>query len=143
MTTIGRLKAIRRELDMNQADFANGAGLSYGFYTQLEQGIKNITDKTIRKICGAYSVNEKWLRNGEGRMFVDTRLDAFEQFAAAFNLSTAQQRQVADIIQFPLDRLGAPSNDSLLTAKRNVARLVKAIDHGSIGRVMSVETAAP
>lgn len=139
-TIIGRLKLIRQELGMSQLEFAGGAGMSVGLLRDVEQGISNVTDKTIHKICGAYSVNERWLRSGEGRMFVDVRLDAFDQFVATFNLDSGQQSQIAKIIQFPLEKIQSAASDN--AAKRQVARIVKAIDRGSIGRAMQVETTA-
>lgn len=140
MTLIGRLKLIRQELGLTQKDFASGASIGYGLYINVEAGVRNITDKTIHKICDAYSVNERWLRFGEGRMFVDARLDAFDQFVAAFNLDSGQQSQIAKIIQFPLEKIQSAASDN--AAKRQVARIVKAIDRGSIGRAMQVETTA-
>ena len=134
-TMIGRLKLIRKELGLTQREFASNAGLSYSLYIQMESGAKSITERTVNLICKAYSVNDEWLQHGNGAMFVDSRQKLFEQFTAAFNLSTAQQRQVAEIIQFPLDRINVAHNSNLATAKRNVARLVKAIDRGSVGRV--------
>ena len=71
-------------------------------------------------------------------MFVDARRDAFELFARTFNLTAEQQRQVAAIAAFPLDAADIYS-ESKDTAKRNVARLLKAIDKGSVGRVVNTE----
>lgn len=132
-TMIGRLKLIRKELDLTQREFASGAGLSHSLYIQMECGAKSITDRTVNLICNAYSVNEKWLQYGDGVMFIDSRQKLFEQFAAAFNLNSQQQQHIAEYIHFPLDRLEAV--ETTKAAKRNVARLVKAIERGSVGRV--------
>lgn len=140
-TIIGRLKLVRQELGLTQREFASGAGISYGLFINLESGIRNITDKTIHKICDAYSVNEKWLRLGEGRMFstegiddATDRRDAFNFFARVFNLTPDKQLQLAEFAGYDIDvaELYAQSDDA---AKRNVARLIKAIDNGSGGRV--------
>ena len=142
---IGRLKAIRKSLGLTQKEFAARVGLGYGVIRDNEQGIKAITDNTIKLICDRLGVNERWLRFGEGRMFVDTRLDGidakkdmFRQFALTFNLSVEQQRHVAEYVSFPLDAADIYS-ESKDTAKRNVARLLKAIDKGSVGRVVNTE----
>ena len=131
-TAAGRLKAIRGELGLTQKEFASGAGLSYSMVMKSEIGAKTVGDKTIRKICNAYSVNENWLRTGEGRMFVDARLDAFEQFAATFDLSSDQRQQIAAIVNFRLD--GAPT-EGQRSAARKAARIIDAVNRGAIGRV--------
>lgn len=134
-TAAARLKAIRGELGLTQKEFASGAGLSYSMVTQSEIGAQKLGDKTIRKICAAYSVNENWLRNGDGRMFVDARLDAFEQFAAAFRLDGDQRQRIAAIVGFRLD--SAPSEEQRSTA-RKAARILNAVNHGAIGRVSAI-----
>ena len=133
MTLSARLKCIRSSLGLSQREFASGANMSIGLLRDNEQGISNVTDKTIRKICNAYSVNENWLRSGDGRMFVDTRLDAFEQFAAAFNLDADQQTRIAEIIQFPIGDTQKEQSTRL-----DAARILKAVNRGSIGRVANV-----
>ncbi len=142
---IGRLKAIRNSLGLTQKEFAERIGVAYGSVFRMEQGKNTVTDKTIKLICDNLGVNEKYLRFGEGRMFVDTRLDGidakkdmFRQFALTFNLSAEQQRQLAVLADFPLDAADIYS-ESKDTAKRNVARLLKAIDKGSVGRVVNAE----
>ena len=137
-TMIGRLKAIRGELGLTQKEFASGAGLSYSMITQSEIGAKTVGDKTIRKICNAYSVNERWLRFGDGNMFVDAALDdderrrsAFDQCAAVFQLTPDKQLQLAALIGYDVDAADIYSRSTestqVGTAKRNIARLIKAV----------------
>ena len=149
LTVAGRLKAIRGELGLTQKEFASGAGLSYSMITQSEIGAQTVGDKTIRKICNAYSVNEKWLRFGDGRMFVDEHLDAadnqrdaFNLFVRVFNLTPDKQLQLAAFAGYDVDAADIYSRSTestqVGTTKRNVARLLKAIDNGSVGRVANV-----
>ena len=142
-TMIGRLKLIRKELGLTQQEFAVKTDISYGFYIQLERGAKSITDRTIKRICDHINVSERWLRFGEGRMFADAhqdaadnRRDAFNFFVRVFNLTPDKQLQLATFAGYDVDaaEIYAQSND---TAKRNVARLVKAIDRGSVGRAIT------
>ena len=139
-TIISRLKAIRKALGLTQKEFSDKLDMSYGFYIQLERGAKNVTDRTIKLICDQCGVNEKWLRGGGGRMFVDAQRDAFDQFAAAFNLNDEQRTRIADIIRFPLKdtAIGAAHNDE---TRLRAARIADAIERGSIGRVMNVGAA--
>lgn len=143
-TMIGRLKLVRQELGLSQDEFARGAGIGKSSLKNMEQGIQKVSDKTIRKIYETYDVSEKWLRSGEGRMFVDdhgdaadNRRDAFNFFARVFNLPPDKQLQLAAFAGYDIDaaEIYAQSNDA---AKRKVARLVKAIDRGAAGYVKAL-----
>ena len=62
-------------------------------------------------------------------MFVDAQLDAFERFATVFNLDAEQRTRIAAIVQFPIDA------DRDEETRRRAARIVDAVERGSIGRV--------
>ena len=134
-TAAGRLKAIRGELGLTQREFASGAGLSYSMVTQSEIGAQSLGDRSIRKICAAYSVNEEWLKYGDGTMFIDGKQKLFDQFATAFDLTPDQRQQIAAIVHFRLD--GAPTNEQR-SAARKAARIIDAVNHGAIGRVSMI-----
>ncbi|TCL45404.1 helix-turn-helix domain-containing protein [Harryflintia acetispora] len=64
-----RIKAIRKQLQINQTDFANQIGLTQTTLSMLESGKNTLTDKNIKLICSVFHISESWLRNGEGEMF--------------------------------------------------------------------------
>jgi transcriptional regulator with XRE-family HTH domain len=64
-----RLKRIRKELKMNQTDFARQIGLTQTSISMLEIGKLALTDKNIKLINVIFDVNERWLRTGVGEMF--------------------------------------------------------------------------
>ena len=74
-----RIKHIRKSLHMTQDEFATKIGLSRNFIAQVENGTKNPSDRTVSDICREFDVNEEWLRNGTGEMFVQKSKD--EQIA--------------------------------------------------------------
>lgn len=76
-----RLKKIRKELDMTQQEFADGIGIARGNISAYEVGKNAPSDAVISLICTKYNVNEKWLRTGEGEMFIElSRSDEIAQF---------------------------------------------------------------
>ena len=138
MTMNGRLKAVRKALNLTQKAFAERTGIAYAVIRDGEQGLRSITDRTIKIICSKCDVNEKWFRFGEGRMFVDAALDdderrrsAFDQFAAVFQLTPDKQLQLAAFIGYDVDAADIYSRSAestqVGTAKRNIARLIKAV----------------
>lgn len=75
-----RIKKIRKELDLTQQKFADRLGVKRNTVGQWECGINAITDQVITSVCREFNVNEHWLRDGTGEMFIKQTRD--EQIAA-------------------------------------------------------------
>lgn len=70
-----RIKKIRKELDLTQQEFADRLGVSRNNIASYETGKSNIGDTAISLICAKFNVNEQWLRDGTGDMFVEIPRD--------------------------------------------------------------------
>lgn len=67
----GRIKKLRKSLNLNQTEMGIRIGLTTGGISDIERGkTKIVTDRVIRDICREFNVNEEWLRTGEGEMFL-------------------------------------------------------------------------
>lgn len=78
-----RIKELRRELNMTQAEFAAKIGLSRNYIAQIEIGTKVPSDRTISDICREFNVNEDWLRTGTGEPTIKrTRSQEIGAFAS-------------------------------------------------------------
>ena len=64
-----RIKLARTTLGKTQAEFAQAINRTQSLFARYENGTNNINDRTIADICRVFSINEKWLRTGEGPMF--------------------------------------------------------------------------
>ena len=64
-----RIKQLRRILDLTQQDFAERIGLKQNSIALIESGKRNISNQAVLSICRTFSVNETWLRTGEGEIF--------------------------------------------------------------------------
>lgn len=79
-TTKDRIKELRKALDnMPQDTFAKKVGLTKNYISLVETGNRSLADRTVKDICRIFDVNEEWLRNGTGEMFVQKSKD--EQIA--------------------------------------------------------------
>lgn len=88
--TIGeRIKKIRKELDLTQAEFGSKIGSVQNTVTGYENGRRNPSAPVITLICEKFGINENWLRYGEGEMYKPAPSDALEQLAIEYNLSHA------------------------------------------------------
>lgn len=65
-----RLKTLRKTLKLTQQKFASGIGLTQNYWALVEAGTRVPSDRSISDICRVYNVNEIWLREGIGEMFL-------------------------------------------------------------------------
>lgn len=70
-----RIKIIRKEAGLTQAEFADKIHLSQNFIAQIETGKKNTSERTVLDICREFGINEHWLRTGEGNPQKETSED--------------------------------------------------------------------
>lgn len=76
-----RLKKLRKELDLTQQEFADRIGIKRNTLATYESGRNEPIDAVISLICREFNVNEEWLRDGTGEMFItQTRDEQIEEF---------------------------------------------------------------
>lgn len=99
-----RLKEIRLKLRLSQKKFGDKMFLSQDQISLLENGKRNITDRTLNDICRTFNVNEEWLKYGHGEMFIDpvANIDASEDVRELvkkiLSLSEDDRRTIEDLI---------------------------------------------
>lgn len=65
-----RIIDLRKALKLTQTEFGQRLGVGKTAISKLEKGERNITEQMIKSICREFRVNEEWLRNDTGEMFV-------------------------------------------------------------------------
>ena len=65
-----RIKELRKNLGLTQQEFADRIGIKRGGVANYEIGRNEPSDSVISLICREFNVNEEWLRNGTGEMFL-------------------------------------------------------------------------
>jgi transcriptional regulator with XRE-family HTH domain len=65
-----RIKKLRRTLDLTQQEFADKIGIKRNSLANYETGRNTPIDAIVVSICREFNVNEEWLRNGTGEMFL-------------------------------------------------------------------------
>ena len=81
MTLADRIKEIRRNKGLKQADFGELFGVKETTVTSWETGVRNPSETVMLAICQKFNVNEDWLRNGTGETFIPlTRDEQIEEF---------------------------------------------------------------
>lgn len=81
-----RFKDVRKKCGKTQEKWAEILGISRTGIAEIESGRRNVTDKHIKLLCiepiDGNTINETWLRTGEGEMFEPlSRSETIAQFA--------------------------------------------------------------
>lgn len=66
-----RISSLRKELDLSMEKFGNRIGISKSAISGFEKGISNPSKQTLQLICKEFNVNQDWLVNGNGSMFIE------------------------------------------------------------------------
>jgi transcriptional regulator with XRE-family HTH domain len=78
-----RIKQVRQALRLSQVQFSRVISLSSGYLAGVEVEKRKVNERLIKLICSSFSVNEKWLKLGEGDMF---NLNPDENFTKLISL---------------------------------------------------------
>lgn len=70
MTQGERVKEIRKGLNLTLEKFGERVGVTKQTVSRIENGVNNLTDQMALAICRTFSVNEHWLRTGDGEPYI-------------------------------------------------------------------------
>ena len=88
MTQGAKVKEIRKTLNLTMEKFGEKLGVGKTAISKIEKNERNLTEQMTKAICREYNVNEEWLKNGCGEMFIQTPNDELEALAKKYNLSS-------------------------------------------------------
>lgn len=95
-----RILALRKELGLTQDRFGEKLGLARNTIANYECGRRVPTNSVITSICREFSVNEVWLRTGEGgndNMF--TKISKDDRFSLNLGkLSVTQNKTLINMV---------------------------------------------
>lgn len=96
-----RLKAVRNEVNMTQAQFAEALGTSRTAYAKYENGLVIPSDTFISLLCNKFHISEKWLRTGEGSMKSESDEDMLDRIARELSLTPLQSEAFHYLMSLP------------------------------------------
>ena len=83
-----RIGEIISTLKIKKVYFAEQLKIDQSYVTQLTNGRRNPSDRLVSDICEKFNISEKWLRTGEGEMFVPIYSDKeFDRICMEIQLS--------------------------------------------------------
>lgn len=75
-----RIRILREDKELSRAAFGQRIGVSGDVINNLERGRVDIKDHIIKLICSEYSVNEHWLRTGNGSIYIEPETFSLDDF---------------------------------------------------------------
>lgn len=85
------IKKLRQELGLTMEEFGKNLGVTRSAISNIENRYRNLTEQMILAICNVYNVNEQWLRNGTGDMFVEDTDSLIEKIISDYPLDKLSQ----------------------------------------------------
>lgn len=82
-----RIKELREYLGLSQREFSNRINIGQSTLAMFETGQRVLKDIHISQICSEFSINEEWLRNGKGDIFIQASEFSLNEYAEKNNLS--------------------------------------------------------
>lgn len=93
MTINGRIAVLRQREGLSQKCFGRLIERSESFVSKLESGRIQPTDEVVHLISNTFSVDEKWLKEGKGTLFITSLT---ERIRTARNAYSYTQKELAD-----------------------------------------------
>lgn len=99
-----RIAFIQKNSKLNQTDFAGRIGISQQYLSQICNGKKTPSDRTVSDICREFGCNEAWLRTGEGEPFKErSREEEIMRFVVRTNKGSDEFRKALVAMLAKLD----------------------------------------
>lgn len=96
MTQGERVKAIRKSLNLTSEKFGDNLGVTKTAISYIENDKRGLTEQMIKSICREFNVNESWLRDECGEMFVSSTSyeKAYNRFGYIMENASPSKRAV-------------------------------------------------
>lgn len=92
-----RIKLIRKDLKLSQAEFGKKVQISSSQIGCYETGYREIPERVVNDICREFNVNKEWLLNGTGDMYLISKEDDNLMKAVA-EISLSDNKKLKNIV---------------------------------------------
>lgn len=103
MTINERIKYFRKEKKLNQKQLAEMLGITQSGVSYMEQNGSTVADSSIKTICSVYGLNEEWLRNGTGPMYIEPDVFSLDDFCKQHEATPQELEAIKAYFELPPD----------------------------------------
>ena len=94
-----RIKELRKSLGLTQQEFGDRLGVKRNTIASYETGVNTPIDSIFISICREFSVNETWLRTGEGEMFSSSLYDELDKVVEKYHLNDKASEMLRKFVE--------------------------------------------
>lgn len=91
-----RVRFLRKSLNLSQEAFAEKIIMTKNYISLVENGNRNLSERTANDICRVFNVNREWLIHGTGEIFLPPE---DEEAAYVANLLGDEDNPLYDLIK--------------------------------------------
>lgn len=115
-----RIRMIRKELaKLTQEKFAEVLGTTRPAIASYELGKVVPSDTFIQLVCSKFSINQNWLRTGEGDMYRKTASERLDEIAEELQLTPNQTKVFHILMGLPSEKREVIANAFFLICQEN------------------------
>jgi transcriptional regulator with XRE-family HTH domain len=111
-----RIKSLRKELKLTQAEFGERIGLKKTAASRIEQEGEPINTRVVQLICSNFHVSEEWLLHGTGQKYVASEDMILQELTKEFTLTPDHEVLVRQLLKLPPEAVDAVVNYTLQVA---------------------------
>ena len=101
-----RIKQLRKALSLSQRQFAEKIGMKRSAIANYEVGRNEPMEVIFDRICTTFGVSERWLRTGEGEMFMAPSDALFKDLSRHYDLDPVDCSLIEEYMKMnPDDRM--------------------------------------
>ena len=98
-----RIKELRKKLGLTLEKFGEHIGVTKMTISRIENGKNTVTEQMFKSICLEFNVNEEWLRNGSGDMFIEKNTVNIDEFIINNNITKTEIELVKSYLSLSLE----------------------------------------
>ena len=96
-----RIKKLRKSLGLTLEEFGKRIGITKPTVSRIENNQSSVTTQVFTAICREFSVNESWLRTGEGEMFSSSLYDELDKVVEKYHLNDKAGEMLRKFVELP------------------------------------------
>lgn len=103
MTQGERVKEIRKSLGLTLEKFGEKLGVGKTAISNIEKGVRNLTEQMAKSICREYNVSYDYLVDGEGEMFTDLPDTILDELCIQYDLDDIDRKIMEIYLELPVE----------------------------------------
>lgn len=99
-----RIRRIRKDAGLSLETFGEQIGITKSAVGQIERGMNNPAERTIKLICSEFRVNYDWLTQGIGEMYSTAAESIIDELVDEYHLDDLDRQIMIEYLKLPVEQ---------------------------------------